>query len=182
MADLDPGQRWLVRVTGFSLCVLGVWGGWAVMGIDDDKSSLSLKPSSASTEVAAKPATTTQAETKPEAEEKPAPGIPGPPGEIPPPPPGPGVLPPEGDPDGAPIPPMDGGPRIGSPRMREKTHINQLSVDELAGIPGVGQANAVAIDAWRKQNGPFPSCDDLIKVPGLSPNAAGALKVNCSPE
>jgi comEA protein len=55
----------------------------------------------------------------------------------------------------------------------ERININTASVQELENLPGVGKTIAQRIIAYRKQNGPFNSPDDLLKVKGL-----GVKKIN----
>lgn len=47
-------------------------------------------------------------------------------------------------------------------------NINQAGVDELATLLlGVGEAKATRIVAYRTENGPFKTVDDLAKVKGI---------------
>ena len=49
-----------------------------------------------------------------------------------------------------------------------KVNINTATGKELEALPGVGQVIAARIVAYREQNGPFRSVDDLIHVQGIS--------------
>ena len=46
-------------------------------------------------------------------------------------------------------------------------NINEASVDELAGLSGIGKAKAEAIIAYRSEHGRFESVDDIKKVKGI---------------
>ena len=45
--------------------------------------------------------------------------------------------------------------------------INTANVETLASLDGVGEAKAEAIVAYRTENGPFQSTDDLTSVSGI---------------
>jgi competence protein ComEA len=46
--------------------------------------------------------------------------------------------------------------------------INTAGVDELDQLPGIGPVIGERIVAYRDQNGPFTSLDDLANVEGIS--------------
>ncbi len=54
-----------------------------------------------------------------------------------------------------------------SPRI----NINTATAEELESLPAVGEVIATRIVAYREQNGPFRSADDLIHVEGISDRA-----------
>ena len=49
----------------------------------------------------------------------------------------------------------------------EKINVNTAPPADLARLPGIGAARAEAIAAWREENGPFRSAQDLLPVPGI---------------
>ncbi len=46
-------------------------------------------------------------------------------------------------------------------------NINTATVETLASLDGVGESKAQAIIAYRSENGPFQSADDLTNVKGI---------------
>lgn len=46
-------------------------------------------------------------------------------------------------------------------------NINTASVETLASLDGVGETKAQAIVAYRSENGPFQSAEDLVQVNGI---------------
>lgn len=61
-------------------------------------------------------------------------------------------------------------------QAQDKIPLNSASPAELALLPGVGPVKAEAIAAWRKQNGPFASIDQLEQVDGFSQRTVQALE------
>ncbi|XP_013378993.1 F-box/WD repeat-containing protein 7 [Lingula anatina] len=57
----------------------------------------------------------------------------------------------------------------------KRLDINSASVDDLAGLVGIGRTKAEAIFDYRKKFGAFASVSDLRRVPGIGP---GALEEN----
>ena len=49
-----------------------------------------------------------------------------------------------------------------------RININTATAEELEALPGVGEVIATRVIAYREQNGPFRSVDDLIHVQGIS--------------
>lgn len=48
-----------------------------------------------------------------------------------------------------------------------RINLNTATVEALASLEGVGDAKAQAIVAYRSENGPFKSADELVQVSGI---------------
>jgi competence protein ComEA len=70
-------------------------------------------------------------------------------------------------PGSTPQPTMSTG-ETSSELSSSRININTATAEELEVLPGVGQVTAARIIAFREQNGPFRSVDDLIHVQGIS--------------
>lgn len=55
-------------------------------------------------------------------------------------------------------------------------NINAAGTTELAQLPGLGPTTAERIVAYRKENGPFASHDDLLAVNGIGPVTLESLR------
>jgi competence protein ComEA len=64
----------------------------------------------------------------------------------------------------------------GAPTVQAKVDVNKAGVDELAGLPGIGEATAKAIVAFRQANGPFRSPEDLMQVKGIGEKKLDAIR------
>ncbi len=51
--------------------------------------------------------------------------------------------------------------------LSQKVDINRAEAWLLAALPGIGEARAQAIIAYRQWNGPFRDINELLKVPGM---------------
>lgn len=59
-------------------------------------------------------------------------------------------------------------PETTAPAVTESLiNINTATAEELETLKGIGPAKAEAIVAYREQNGPFSSVDDLVNVTGI---------------
>ncbi len=67
--------------------------------------------------------------------------------------------------------PVPNGPRI---------NVNAATAGELQQLPGVGATKATAIVQDRTTNGPFASCDDLVRVTGIGPATVSSLADRCA--
>ncbi|MEA3223323.1 MAG: helix-hairpin-helix domain-containing protein [Thermodesulfobacteriota bacterium] len=63
-----------------------------------------------------------------------------------------------------------------SPELEGVLNINTADVTELQMLPGIGEATAQNIVAFREANGPFTSIDDLIKVKGIGEKRLDAVR------
>jgi competence ComEA-like helix-hairpin-helix protein len=61
-------------------------------------------------------------------------------------------------------------------------NINVASNTQLQALHGIGTSKAAAIIAYRKEHGPFPSCDALTAVTGIGPSTVEGLRDTCSVE
>ncbi len=59
---------------------------------------------------------------------------------------------------------------------RPRININIATAEELDVLPGVGEVTADRIIAYRDQNGPFRSVDDLIHVDGIADRTIDAFR------
>ncbi|MBW3634169.1 MAG: ComEA family DNA-binding protein [Chloroflexi bacterium] len=59
---------------------------------------------------------------------------------------------------------------------RPRININTATAEELDVLPGVGEVTAARIIAYREQNGPFRSVDDLIHVEGIAARTIDAFR------
>lgn len=58
----------------------------------------------------------------------------------------------------------------------EKIDLNAAGEADLDRLPGIGPARAAAVLAWRAENGPFRTADDLLRVPGIGPATLDKLR------
>ena len=54
--------------------------------------------------------------------------------------------------------------------------LNRATAEDLDALPGVGPSTAAAIIAYRDENGPFGSVDDLLDVRGIGPAKLDAIR------
>jgi competence protein ComEA len=59
-------------------------------------------------------------------------------------------------------------PQDATAANQQPVNINTATADQLATLKGIGEKRAQAIIAFREQNGPFKSVDDLTSVKGIS--------------
>lgn len=76
---------------------------------------------------------------------------------------------PVGDGEQVVIPGADQASRNGSqtPVTDGKVHLNRATAVDLEALPGVGPVLAERIVAYRDENGPFETLEDLLDVPGI---------------
>ncbi len=58
--------------------------------------------------------------------------------------------------------------------------INSASATQLETLPGIGPSKSAAILAYRADNGPFSSCNDLTRVTGIGPATLANLAASCT--
>lgn len=55
------------------------------------------------------------------------------------------------------------------PAQGERINLNTATQSELESLPGIGPVTAERIIAYREENGPFDSIEDIEDVPGIGP-------------
>lgn len=55
-------------------------------------------------------------------------------------------------------------------------NINTATAEELQALPGIGKAKAEAIVAYRTENGPFKTVEDIKKVKGIGDKVFEKMK------
>nr|NIL82652.1 hypothetical protein [Rhodococcus kroppenstedtii] len=61
------------------------------------------------------------------------------------------------------------GGALGEAAAPGRVSLNSATEADLDALPGVGPVTAAAIVAWREENGPFTSVDQLAEVTGIGP-------------
>lgn len=56
---------------------------------------------------------------------------------------------------------------VSAPSGQPKIHINTATLEQMTTLNGIGTKKAEAILAYREENGPFTSLDDLVQVSGI---------------
>lgn len=69
----------------------------------------------------------------------------------------------------------DAHPRVLAPAPID---VNLASAAELTRLPGITPGRAAAIVANREQVGPFGSCDELVRVPGIGEATVANLRTD----
>lgn len=74
----------------------------------------------------------------------------------------------------------DGSPRVQRvatvAESAQRVDLNSAGSEELQSLPGVGPALAARIVAFRQENGPFRTVDDLLAVKGIGPKMLEKLR------
>lgn len=58
----------------------------------------------------------------------------------------------------------------------QKINLNTADVSKLTTLTGVGESKALAIIAYREENGPFTSIEDIMNVPGIKEGTYEKIK------
>ena len=58
----------------------------------------------------------------------------------------------------------------------QKINLNTADVSQLTTLTGVGESKALAIIAYREENGPFTSTEDIMSVPGIKKGTYEKIK------
>ena len=75
--------------------------------------------------------------------------------------------------DGGPDGPCDDGTASST---EQKIDLNTADVSQLTTLTGVGESKALAIIAYREENGPFTSAEDIMNVPGIKEGTYEKIK------
>lgn len=62
------------------------------------------------------------------------------------------------------------------PAAPERVNLNQADAEALSALPGIGPALAERVVAYRQENGPFATLNDLSQVRGVGPALVERLK------
>lgn len=58
----------------------------------------------------------------------------------------------------------------------QRINLNTADVSQLSTLTGVGESKALAIIAYREENGPFTSIEDIMNVPGIKEGTYEKIK------
>ena len=64
----------------------------------------------------------------------------------------------------------------GSTQAGQRITLNTADVSQLSTLTGVGESKALAIIAYREENGPFTSIEDIMNVPGIKEGTYEKIK------
>lgn len=64
----------------------------------------------------------------------------------------------------------------GSTQAGQRINLNTADVSQLSTLTGVGESKALAIIAYREENGPFTSIEDIMNVPGIKEGTYEKIK------
>ena len=64
----------------------------------------------------------------------------------------------------------------GTTQAGQRIDLNTADVSQLSTLTGVGESKALAIIAYREENGPFTSAEDIMNVPGIKEGTYEKIK------
>ena len=70
----------------------------------------------------------------------------------------------------------DSGEAETASSTEQKIDLNTADVSQLTTLTGVGESKALAIIAYREENGPFTSIEDIMNVPGIKEGTYEKIK------
>ena len=70
----------------------------------------------------------------------------------------------------------DSGEAETASSTEQKIDLNTADVSQLTTLTGVGESKALAIIAYREENGPFNSAEDIMNVPGIKEGTYEKIK------
>lgn len=70
----------------------------------------------------------------------------------------------------------DSGEAETASSTEQKIDLNTADVSQLTTLTGVGESKALAIIAYREENGPFTSAEDIMNVPGIKEGTYEKIK------
>ena len=65
---------------------------------------------------------------------------------------------------------------VSQPPAQARIDLNSATVEQLRGLPNIGEVRAQAIVAFRETRGPFAAVDDLLMVSGIGPETLASLR------
>lgn len=74
----------------------------------------------------------------------------------------------------------EASPTIATEAVEGSININTAGTDVLIGLPGVGTVKASLIVSDRTTNGPYNSCEELVRVRGIGPATVANLSSLCT--
>ena len=67
-------------------------------------------------------------------------------------------------------------PQATPPGTPGRVDLNSATVEQLRGLPSIGDARAQAIVSFREDSGPFADVDDLLQISGIGPEILVAVR------
>lgn len=67
---------------------------------------------------------------------------------------------------------------VGMQQEDGRVNLNTATAQQLMTLPGIGQAKAESIIAWREENGGFTQVEDLMKIEGIKEGVFSKIRDN----